>query len=63
MLGLMKIWRAAAVAAEKRLSKAESRKENGSRARVAMEIWLIRKGAISRAGKALESKGFLGRYD
>jgi len=57
MMDLMKTWKAAAVVAEKRLSKAESRKDKGNQTRVARAILLIRKGAISREGKALESKG------
>jgi hypothetical protein len=57
MTGLMKAWRQAAITAEKRMEKARARKEKGDRARVSRAIRLIRRGAISRAGKALESKG------
>ena len=52
----------AAVTAEKRLSKARARKAKGDQARIAKAIRLLRRGAISRAGKALESKG-LGDLD
>ncbi len=57
MLGLVKAWKAAAIAAENRLSKAGARKAKGDQARVARAIMLLRRGAISRAGHALESKG------
>ena len=57
MVGLVKLMKVVAVVAKKRLSKTNSRKEKGNHARVAKAIWLIRKGAISRAGKALKSKG------
>jgi hypothetical protein len=43
--------------AKKRMEKARARKEKGYRARVNRAIRLIRRGAISRASKALESKG------
>ncbi len=62
MLGLVKTWKMTAVAAEKRLTKAAARKARGDRARVARAIRLLRRGAISRAGQALESKG-LGDLD
>ena len=52
----------AAVTAEKRLSKARARKAKGDQARIAKAIRLLRRGAISRAGQALESKG-LGDLD
>jgi hypothetical protein len=57
MLGLVKAWKMAAVSAEKRLSKAGAKKAKGDQARIARAIRLLRKGAISRAGQALESKG------
>ncbi len=57
MLGLVKAWKMAAVTAEKRLSKAGARKAKGNQARITRAIRLLRKGAISRAGQALESKG------
>ncbi len=57
MLGLMKAWKMAAVAAEKRLSKPGARKAKGDQARIARAIKLLRRGAISRVGQALESKG------
>jgi len=57
MAGLMKAWRQAAITAEKRMEKARARKEKGDRARVSRAVRLIRRGAISRAGKALEIKG------
>jgi hypothetical protein len=62
MLGLVKAWKMAAVAAEKRLSKAGARKAMGNQARIARAIRLLRRGAISRAGQALESKG-IGELD
>ncbi len=39
------------------MSKASARKEKGERSRISRAIRLIRRGAISKAGKALESKG------
>ncbi len=57
MTGLLKMWRMAAVTAEKRMTKAKARKAKGENARVERAVQLLRKGAISRAGKALESKG------
>ena len=57
MTGLMKAWRQATITAEKRMEKAKVRKEKGDRARIGMAVKLIRRGAISRAGKALESRG------
>ena len=62
MQGLLKIWRLAAVTAEKRMTKAKARKAKGDEARIERAVRLMRKGAISRAGKALESKG-LGDLD
>ena len=57
MLGLMKTWRQSAITAEKRMEKAKARKEKGDMARINRAGRLIRRGAISRAGKSLESKG------
>jgi hypothetical protein len=57
MQGLVKAWKAAAIAAEKRLSKPGARKAKGDQARIARAIKLLRRGAISRAGHALEIKG------
>jgi hypothetical protein len=57
MLELMKAWKMAALAAEKRLSKLGARKAKGDQARIARAIKLLRRGAISRAGQALEGKG------
>ncbi len=62
MMGLVKKWKMATVTAEKRLSKAGAKKAKGYQARVARAIRLLRRGAISRAGAALESKG-LGDLD
>jgi hypothetical protein len=62
MQGLLKTWRLAAVTAEKRMTKAKARKAKGDNARVERAVRMLRKGAISRAGKALESKG-LGDLD
>ena len=62
MHGLLKTWRMATVTAEKRMTKAKARKAKGDNARVERAVRLMRKGAISRAGKALESKG-LGDLD
>jgi len=47
----------AAMSAEKRMSKPRARKAKGDHARIARAIRLLRKGAISKAGQALESKG------
>ncbi len=52
----------AAVTAEKIVSKARARKVKGGEERIARAIRLLRRGAISRAGHALESKG-LGDQD
>jgi hypothetical protein len=57
MQGLMKAWRQATIAAEKTMEKAKARKEEGDNARIGRAVRLIRRGAISRAGKAPESKG------
>ncbi len=57
MMGLMKAWKQAGVAAEKRLNKAGAKKAKEENARIARAIKLLRRGAISRAGQALESKG------
>ena len=53
----MKAWRQTLIAAEKRITKAKARKEKGDMARISRAVRLIRRGAISRACKALESKG------
>jgi len=57
MQGLMKAWRQATIAAEKKMEIAKVRKELGDMARISRAVRLIRRGAISRAGKALESRG------
>jgi hypothetical protein len=57
LLGLVKAWKMAAVTAEKRLMKAGARKAKGDQTRIARAIRLLRRGAISMAGHALESKG------
>ena len=57
MMGLIKAWRQAAISAGKRMEKAKARKEKGDKAGISRAVRLIRRGAISRAGKALESKG------
>ncbi len=57
MLGMFKAWKMVAVTEEKRLSKADARKAKGDQARVTRAIRLLRRGAISRARQALESKG------
>jgi hypothetical protein len=57
MHGLLKTWRMMVVAAEKRMTKAKARKAKGEKARIDKAVRLLRKGAISRARKALESKG------
>ncbi len=62
MLGLVKALKMATVAAEKRLSKPGEKKAKGDQAKTARAIRLLRRGAISRAGKALESKG-IGELD
>jgi len=62
MLGLIKTWKMAGVTAEKRLTKAGARKAKGDQARIARAIMLLRRGAISRAEQALESKA-LGDLD
>jgi len=47
----MKTWRMAAVTTEKRMTKAKARKAKGTNARIGRVVRLLRKGAISRAGK------------
>ena len=47
----MKAWRQVAITEEKRMEKARARKEKGDWARINRAIRLIRRGAISRAGK------------
>jgi hypothetical protein len=39
------------------MEKSRARKKKGDRARISIAVRLIRRGAISRAGKAMESKG------
>ena len=56
MLAIVKASKMAAVLAEKRLSKPGARKAKGDQARIPRAIRLLRKGATSRAGQALESK-------
>jgi hypothetical protein len=43
MKGLLKIWRMAAVTAEKRMTKAKARKARGGNARVERAVRLLRK--------------------
>jgi len=62
MMGLMKVWKGSVVAVERRMSKAKARKERGEKSRIERAIMMLRNGAISRAGKALESMG-LGDFD
>ena len=62
VLGLVKKWKMAAVTAEKRLTKVGAKKAKGDQTRVARAIRLMRRGAISGAWAALESKG-LGDLD
>ena len=50
---LIKGWRQAAAKGQARISKAMARKAKGEEARIARSIRLLRKGAISTAGKAL----------
>ena len=63
MQGLLKTWRMVAVIAEKRMTKAKARKAKGENARIERVVRVLRNGAISRAGKALESKGLEGLDD
>ena len=57
MSGMLKVWKLAALKAERRLSKAEARQGRNDIGKNDRALRLLRKGAISRAGKALESKG------
>ena len=59
MLGLVKAWKMATIAAEKRLSKPGAKKAKGDQAMISRAIKLLRRGAISREGQALESKGIV----
>ena len=54
---LIRIWHEAAVKAKSRLSAKQKRAAKGDQARIERAMRLLRKGAISRAGKALERKG------
>jgi hypothetical protein len=54
---LIKIWQAATIKARNILTKRDEMRQKGNRARIDMVMRLLRKGAISKAGKALESKG------
>ncbi len=56
-MGLVRAWKEAAKATEKRLTNDGTRKAKGENARIARAIKLLRRGVISRAGQALESKG------
>jgi hypothetical protein len=56
MIRLMMTWKHAAIAAEKRMTKANARKEKGDRARISRAIRLVIRGAILRVGKEFESK-------
>ena len=52
----------AAVKTANIMTKAKARKDKGEKIRIDKAVRLLKKGAISRAGKALESKG-LGNMD
>jgi len=62
MMGVIKVWKRAVVAAKKIISKAKARKERGKKSRIERAIRLLRHGAISRAGNALETMG-LGDFE
>ena len=49
MMGLMKVWKGAMVAAEKRMSKAKARKGRGDRSKIERATRLLQNGAISQA--------------
>ena len=57
VMGLIRGWKGAVVDNDKRMTKAKARKERGERSRIDRAIRLLRHGAISRAGKAIESMG------
>jgi len=62
IMGLMKVWKGAVVAVKRKMSKAKARKERGDKSRIERAMRLLRHGAISRTGKALESMG-LGDFE
>ncbi len=57
MSGVIKIWRQAAIKAERCLSTRDASKYKLEQARIDRAIMMLRKGAISTTRKALESKG------
>jgi hypothetical protein len=59
MAGLIKIWGQASIKAQNRLSNMEARANKGDKSRVDRAMRLLRKGAISRGAKAMESKGHI----
>ena len=54
---LIKLWQQAGIKAANKLSSKEVTNRKGDRARIDRTMRLLRKGAISRAAKAMESKG------
>jgi hypothetical protein len=57
MAGVIKIWKHTTIKGERRLSIRDASKYRSDTARIGRAMRLLRKGAISRAGKALESNG------
>jgi hypothetical protein len=63
MRGIFKVWKLAALKAERRISKAKARQIRTDMGRIDRALRLLRKGTILRAGKTLESKGLGGQSD
>ena len=57
MEGLIRTWQHASIKANKRLSKREAGVNKSDKARIDRAMRMLRKGAVSRAAKAIESKG------
>jgi hypothetical protein len=57
MEGLIRTWQQAGIKANKRLSKSEARVHKSDKARIDRAMRMLRKGAVSRAAKAMESNG------
>ena len=57
MEGLLRTWQHSSIKASNMPSNGKARSNNTDRARIDIAMGLLRKGAISRATKAMESKG------
>ena len=57
MEGLIKLWQQAGIKAANMLSNGGATNRKGDRAMIVRAMRLLRKGAISRAARAMERKG------